>query len=259
MASRLNDLSGKEWLQSSFSIWRDLKRTVDEKRLNHPASFPMALTDKIINIFTHSGDKIIDPFLGSGTTLLSAVRLGRECVGIDLSDEYCKLSEKRAKEIGGKYKINHGDSIEVLKKYAGKDFDLCVTSPPYWDILNMQRTADYKKKKNYSKKTTDLGNVPEYDEFMKLLSDVFWGVYQALKTDGYCVVNVMDIRKKDKFYPFHMDIINSLREVGFYLDDIIIWDRQHEYNNMKPLGFPYKFRVNKVHEYVLIFTKREEK
>jgi hypothetical protein len=69
----------------------------------------------------------------------------------------------------------------------------------------------------------------------------------------------MDIRKKNVFYPLHMDLTNTLKNVGFVLDDIIIWDRQFEYNNMKPLGFPCKFRVNKVHEYVLIFVKNEVK
>ncbi len=50
--------------------------------------------------------------------------------------------------------------------------------------------------------------------------------------------------------------VSAEKELGFEFEDIIIWDRQHEYNNMKPLGYPYIFRVNKVHEYVLIFKKR---
>jgi len=66
---------------------------------------------------------------------------------------------------------------------------------------------------------------------------------------------VMDIRKKAKFYPFHMDVVNKMQEIGFELDDIIIWDRQKEYNNMRPLGYPFVFRVNKVHEFILIFRK----
>jgi hypothetical protein len=56
-----------------------------------------------------------------------------------------------------------------------------------------------------------------------------------------------------------MDIVNILKPIGLTLDDIIIWDRQFEYNNMKPLGYPYKFRINKVHEYILIFTKGVKK
>jgi DNA modification methylase len=80
-------------------------------------------------------------------------------------------------------------------------------------------------------------------------------ILPKLKDKGYCIVNVMDIRKKNQFYPLHIDITEKLQQVGYTLDDIIIWDRQKEYNNMRPLGYPYKFRINKVHEYLLIFTK----
>ena len=77
----------------------------------------------------------------------------------------------------------------------------------------------------------------------------------AGKHKSYFIVNVMDLRKKDKFYSLHTDTSVIAKEVGFSLEDIIIWDRQQEYNNMRPLGYPYKFIVNKVHEYLLIFRK----
>jgi hypothetical protein len=53
-----------------------------------------------------------------------------------------------------------------------------------------------------------------------------------------------------------MDITAKMQEIGFTLDDIIIWDRRQEYNNLRPLGYPSVFRVNKVHEFILIFQKR---
>jgi hypothetical protein len=66
----------------------------------------------------------------------------------------------------------------------------------------------------------------------------------------------MDVRKKNRLYPLHMDLSQRLIAAGFTLDDIIIWDRRQEYNNLRPLGYPHVFRVNKVHEYILIFQKR---
>ena len=45
------------------------------------------------------------------------------------------------------------------------------------------------------------------------------------------------------------------QEMGFLFDDLIIWDRKHEYNNLRPLGHPSVFRINRVHEYILIFQK----
>lgn len=48
-----------------------------------------------------------------------------------------------------------------------------------------------------------------------------------------------------------------MEHIGFIYDDLIIWDRRHEYNNLKPLGYPAVFRINKIHEYILIFKKPE--
>jgi DNA modification methylase len=79
----------------------------------------------------------------------------------------------------------------------------------------------------------------------------------VLKPKGYFIMNVMDLRKKSNFYPLHIDASTIAKEVGFSFEDIIIWDRQPEYNNMRPLGYPYKFIVNKVHEYLLILRKPE--
>jgi DNA modification methylase len=83
-------------------------------------------------------------------------------------------------------------------------------------------------------------------------------VHEVLKPGKMCVVIVMDIRVQSQFIPFHIDVINMMKEVGFILEDIIIWDRRKEYSNLRPLGFPYVFIVNKVHEYILIFRRNKE-
>ena len=91
---------------------------------------------------------------------------------------------------------------------------------------------------------------------LSALQGIFTGVFQALRTGAYCIVVVMDVRKQNRLYPLHLDLSQRLLATGFTLDDIIIWDRRQEYNYLRPLGYPYVFRVNKVHEYILIFQKR---
>lgn len=59
----------------------------------HPAPFPVALIDRIIS--STSAQLILDPFSGSGTTAVAASLLGRDYIGIELSPEYCELSEQR--------------------------------------------------------------------------------------------------------------------------------------------------------------------
>lgn len=252
---RCNNLTGKEWLQNSFSIWRDLKKTKEEKLYNHPASYPVALCEKLISTFSKKGSIVLDPFNGIGSTTVAAFNLERQGIGIDLSAEYSEVARTRLGNSDKSIRIITGDSYEELDKLPHDSCDLCITSPPYWDILNMKHSADKKEAVNYSNNKHDIGNIDDYLEFIKALGNLFEKVSHVLKKGAYCIVNVMDIRKKNKFYPLHIDIALELQKRGFLLDDIIIWDRQQEYNNMRPLGYPYKYRINKVHEYLLIFIR----
>lgn len=252
---KCNNLTGKEWLQNSFSIWRDLIKTKEEKDLKHPASYPVSLCEKLIRTFSKDGASVLDPFNGTGSSLLASHNLGRPATGIDLSEEFCEIAKKRV-ELDQNIHIIHGDSFIELEKLEENSFDLCVTSPPYWDILNMKRSADGKEAVNYSEKANDMGNIPNYNEFISSLGELFSKVNRVLKPGAYCLVNVMDIRKKSEFYPLHSDLATELKQHGFIYDDLIIWDRQQDYNNMRPLGYPCKYRINKVHEYIMIFIKK---
>lgn len=251
---KCNDLTGKEWLQNSFSIWRNLTKTKEEKILNHPACYPVVLCEKLIRTFSKCGCNVLDPFSGVGSTMVAAHNLQCFGTGIELSYEFTDIAKSRINNDHNITLIN-GDSFRELDKLPSNSFDVCITSPPYWNILNMKRSADGKKIVNYSNKENDLGNIDDYSHFVKLLGIVFEKVNRCLKSGSYCIVNVMDIRKKSNFYPLHMDLTIELQKKNYMLDDIIIWDRQIEYNNMRPLGYPYKFRINKVHEYILIFFK----
>jgi len=260
--NKTNNLTGKEWLQNSFSIWKDLGKTEEEKKLKHPAIFTIKLVDKLIDTFCRPQKSLIlDCFAGSGTTLISGLRKEKDVIGFDLSQNYKDLFVKRATNsynfnlygLSDKYLIH--DSRFLSQKLETESVDLCITSPPYWDILNQKRSADYKTNVNYSNSNDDLGNIDDYKAFLENLKLVFAEVYKVLKYKSYFIVNVMDLRKKDKFFSLHSDASNIAKQVGFSLEDIIIWDRQQEYNNMRPLGYPFKFIVNKVHEYLLIFRK----
>jgi adenine-specific DNA methylase len=263
--NKINNLTGKEWLQNSFSIWRDLGKTEEEKKLHHPAIFTIKLVSKLIDTFCKpNGGIIMDCFAGSGTTLIAGLKKEKEIIGFDLSSEYKRQFINRATNsyniplygLEKKYFVH--DSRKLTEKLEADSIDLCITSPPYWNILNRQRTADMKESKNYSDSKDDLGNIEDYDEFISSLKTVCYEVYKVIKPKGYFIINVMDLRKKEKFFPLHIDVSRIAKEVGFSFEDIIIWDRQPEYNNMRPLGYPFKFIVNKVHEYLLIFRKLEQ-
>ncbi len=264
LANRLNDLDGKTWLQYSFSIWRDIKKNPIDLNGEHPASFPVELPARLIRMFTHKGDTVIDPFMGSGSTMVASLLEGRNGIGVELSKEFYDFSRNRLDNLTleriGNPEISikmFNDSVLNLNKIIGRETaNLCVTSPPYWDILNMRRSADRKISVNYSNSSDDLGNISDYETFLNQLASAFSEVDAALRPGAHCAIVVMDIRKGGNFYPFHSDVSKIMMDLNYQMNDVIIWDRQREYNNMRPLGYPYSFIINKVHEYILLFRKR---
>ena len=80
-------------LKPKANAYGDVWEFTQEMKNEHPAPFPVALIDRIISSTT--SEIILDPFVGSGTTAISALRNNREYIGIDLSPEYCKMARKR--------------------------------------------------------------------------------------------------------------------------------------------------------------------
>lgn len=86
-ASHLNCLPPKEWIKYQLGVWQFNYegRDIRDKNL-HPATFPIALAKRVISLFTHEGELVLDPFVGNGTTLVAAQDLNRNAVGFDLQE-----------------------------------------------------------------------------------------------------------------------------------------------------------------------------
>lgn len=92
------------WLDRSVAYPTNVLHMATEcGNKNHSAAFPSALPDWFIRLFTDEGDWVLDPFVGSGTTLEAAKQLGRNSVGIDILPEYCQLA--RQKVVSNQYQL----------------------------------------------------------------------------------------------------------------------------------------------------------
>lgn len=260
---RANDLDGATWTRNSISIWSDIRKSKEEADLGHPAIFPSQLVTRLIESFTRDTERVVlDPFCGSGSTVVTASRMGRTGIGFEINPEYVELANLRLgqrelfqPEVSTESVIYQADARNLREYLEADSVDIVITSPPYWDILSQKRTADGKDIRDYGDTIEDLGKVADYYDFIDQLTHVFRPVYEVMRPGKYCIVVVMDLRKKNTFYPFHSDIAQMMERVGFVYDDLIIWDRRHEYNNLRPLGYPAVFRINKCHEFILIFQK----
>jgi site-specific DNA-methyltransferase (adenine-specific) len=89
----VSDIERDEFMSATLSIWEIPPESA--KRVGHPAPFPLELAERVIRLYSYTGDAILDPFAGSGTTCVAAARHGRSWVGYELSAAYADLARRR--------------------------------------------------------------------------------------------------------------------------------------------------------------------
>jgi DNA modification methylase len=274
--NRLNDLSNVDWLTFTKSVWQSRPPPRDELKEQHPATFAENDVEKLILFFTKKGGRVLDPFLGSGSTLIACFNTHRNGLGIELVPKWVTIARRRLQraETNGhrsqseadtpsktpSLEILPGDSRVLLDSFDAESYDFVVTSPPYWKILT--KAIDHKSRRErlskglptkYSEDARDLGNARGYEEFLRELSKVFAGCCRVLKNGKYMAVIVSDFRHGSKFIAFHNDLAAVVQRVGFSLEGITVLVQDSK--NLYPYGMPYAFVSNIHHQYILIFRK----
>jgi len=96
--SRKSDITKEEFLEFTNGVWNFMGES--KKRVGHPAPFPIELPRRCIKLFSFHGDTVLDPFLGSGSTLLACLQTGRKGIGVEIDRKYCELAKKRLETEG---------------------------------------------------------------------------------------------------------------------------------------------------------------
>jgi len=111
--------------KSEFEEWfRQIWTIPGASTKNHPAPFPLELASRLVRMFSFHGDTILDPFCGSGTTMIAALRNNRDSIGIEIDPEYCRLAAKYLKAESDTLFSNVELAFEKLFKDASQE--LCV-------------------------------------------------------------------------------------------------------------------------------------
>jgi DNA modification methylase len=295
---RLNDLEPKEWFPLTkswfktmpdgttievdladllYEMWR-VKGLPDESwfflkttprsraKIKHPATFPPELPARFIEFFTRKGDWVIDPFLGTGTTLIEAQRLGRNGAGFELNKEYVtQIRASLSETLLPTQTIIYNRDACFLADYLEHDFRkglfaLCATSPPYFKMLGKHRGGSNSQHGDRAKRglPLDYGNLPgdlgietDYQVYLAKLHNVFLQLKDFMRPGGFLVIVLQNIWGDDgQCYPMAWDLAAHLRaDYNLYPEQIWIQDNKQ----MGFWGYPSTFISNIHHHYCLIF------
>ncbi len=269
----LNDLDPKTWLkfQKSWFIHNPPPRKKDV--LLHPAKFPETMAQEFIEFFTKKGESVLDPMAGTGSTLVAALRAGRNSYGIELNPKYAEIArqiilEERAvlgmAVEGLTSNVITGDASHALDfgpfdlaQGRLSTFDFLLTSPPYWDMLHARGAQTQKKRRAapeldvfYSDDPHDVGNLHDYEEFLSKLVAIYIGLKPLLREKAYLTIIVKNVKKGGKIYPLAWDLGRELGKV-YTLKDEKIWAQDNQ--RLAPYGLGSAWVSNTFHHYCLQF------
>jgi DNA modification methylase len=261
--SKINDLNLNRWKEYddliTDSLWIMDKR---DKSGAHSAgywgNFIPQIPNQFLRRYTKKGEWVLDPFLGSGTTLIECKRLRRNGIGIELNDEVIKLAKDNLVKEKNRSKVNTkviiGDSRKVdlkseLQKLKIDSVQFVLLHPPYWDIIK------------FSKKRGDLSNAKSVEDFLEMFGNVVDNTCGVLDKGRYLAVVIGDKYSDGEWIPLGFYTMREVMKRGYKLKSTIVknFDTTKGKMNQKELwryralagGF-YIFK----HEYIFLFQKK---
>jgi 16S rRNA G966 N2-methylase RsmD len=279
LGNTLNELPGGEWTFFLNSVINTryptsgLESYAHSIRKIHPSPKPPQLMRQIIEFFTKENEIVFDYFMGVGGTLLGASLCNRRALGIDLNRDYIKTYQEASDELGlTPQTAILGDSIKLLSKgeseihkfLNGEKISLVLIDPPYGDMMSRPKTGEAAKKKldsaptPYTDSEDDLGNM-DLESFFPIFNQSVESAAKLLKDKGHVVVFIKDLQPNgENTNLLHARMIEDLNKIeGLQYLGMKIWADQGV--NLYPYGYPYSFVSNQIHQYILIFRKRDGK
>lgn len=259
---KVNDLNLNRWKEYddiiTDSLWiLDKRDKSGAHNAGYWGNFIPQIPNQLLRRYTKKNEWVLDPFLGSGTTLIECKRLGRNGLGIELQPEAIKIAKRNIDKEKNPYKINttiiNGDSsaIDIKKKLNKLNIEsvqFVIMHPPYWDIIK------------FSDSKNDLSNAESVESFLSMFSKVSDNVLSVLDKGRYFAVVIGDKYSSGEWIPLGFYLMNGLIKKGYKLKSTIVknFDETKGKMNQKELwryralagGF-YIFK----HEYIFLFQK----
>ncbi len=261
--SKINELNLNRWKEYedilTDSLWVLNKRdSSGAHNAGYWGNFIPQIPNQFLRRYTKKGDWVLDPFLGSGTTLIECKRLGRNGIGIDLSPKVVSLAErnigKEKNPFDVRTEIFNADSasldlISTCKKAGIKSVQFVFLHPPYWDIIK------------FSDDKNDLSNSRSIKSFLEMFGNVFDNALSVLQKGRYAAIVIGDKYSAGEWIPLAFETMNEALKRKVKLKSIIVKNfedttgkraQKELWRYRALLGGFYIFK----HEYIFLFQKK---
>ncbi len=259
---KINDLNLNRWKEYddilTDSLWVLNKR---DKSGAHNAgywgNFIPQIPNQLLRRYTKKNDWVLDPFLGSGTTLIECKRLGRNGLGIELQPAVLNLALKNISDEENPHSVrteticSDSQTLDFSKELINlgiNSVQFIIMHPPYWDIIKFSDDND------------DLSNAESADKFLLMLGKVIDNTYPLLDKERYFALVIGDKYSNGEWIPLAFYSMQTAMERGYKLKSIIVKNFEETKGKMKQkelwryralAGGFYIFK----HEYIFIFKK----
>ncbi|MCF0236224.1 MAG: DNA adenine methylase [Bacteroidaceae bacterium] len=243
------------------SLWLIGPRAKGGKRENnYHGNFVPQIPDHLIRRYTEEGDIVLEPFMGSGTTLFECERLGRHYIGFDINAEIIDHVNLKMQDTDSiNYHIHLCDATQSnevqeciksdLKKIGKQRVDFVLAHPPYWDIVK------------FTEKPEDLSNTHDLKEFISQFVLTMKNAVAHLRSNRHFAVVIGDVYRDGEIIPLGFYLMYALKkEIKCKLKGIVVKDMVGNrgkigqealwrYRTLKSDTFLFK------HEYIFVFRK----
>lgn len=215
---------------------------------DYRGNFAPQIARNVILNYSAEGENVLDPMVGSGTTLIEARLLNRNALGLDINQAAVDITQERLNfpvENHSRQKVMPGD-VRDLALLADNTIDLILTHPPYANIV----------KYSQGKNPDDLSSIPNIHQFLDELEKGIREMYRVLKPNHYCALVIGDTRKGQHYVPLSHFVLDRCLKVGFALKEEIIKTQHNTTYASRWTGAARSYRFYLImHEHLFVLRK----